>query len=83
ARKIGWHIYEGLFALNQDFEAVPLLAEDYEVSEDGKTYTITLREGVSFHNGEPVTAEDAKASIERWLKVSSVGKITNDHVESV
>ncbi|MGX7594280.1 ABC transporter substrate-binding protein [Planococcus plakortidis] len=83
ARKIGWHIYEGLFALNQDFEAAPLLAEDYEVSEDGKTYTITLREGVTFHNGEPVTAEDAKASIERWLKVSSVGKITNDHVESV
>ena len=83
ARKLGWHIYEGLFAMNQDFEAAPLLAEDYEVSEDGKTYTITLREGVTFHNGEPVTAEDAKASIERWLKVSSVGKITNDHVESV
>lgn len=83
ARKIGWHVYEGLFALNQDYEAVPLLAEDYQVSEDGKTYTINLREGVTFHNGEAVTAKDAAASIERWLKVSSVGKITNEHVESI
>ncbi len=83
ARKIGWHIYEGLFALNQDYEAVPLLAEDYEVSEDEKTYTIRLREGIQFHNGEQLTADDAAASIERWLKVSSVGKITNEHVESI
>ncbi|MDZ5712767.1 ABC transporter substrate-binding protein [Jeotgalibacillus haloalkalitolerans] len=83
ARKIGWHIYEGLFALNQDYEATPLLADSYEVSEDGQTYTINLREGLTFHNGEEVTAEDAVASVERWLKISSVGKITNEHVESV
>lgn len=83
ARKIGWHIYEGLFALNQDYESVPLLAESYEVSEDGKTYTIDLREGLSFHNGDAVTAEDAAVSVKRWLQVSSVGQITNDHVESV
>ncbi|MCA0972193.1 ABC transporter substrate-binding protein [Halobacillus litoralis] len=83
ARKIGWHIFEGLFALNQDYEAKPLLAESYEVSEDGQTYTINIREGVTFHNGDPVTAEDAVASLNRWLKVSSVGEITNEHVESV
>jgi peptide/nickel transport system substrate-binding protein len=46
-------------------EIVPLLAEDYEVSEDGKTYTFTLREGVTFSNGDEFTAEDVKFSIER------------------
>ncbi|MBA2174826.1 hypothetical protein H0266_07970 [Halobacillus locisalis] len=83
ARKIGWHIFEGLFALNQDYEAKPLLADSYEVSEDGKTYTIDLREGLTFHNGEEVTSKDAVASLERWLKVSSIGEITNQHVESL
>ncbi|MFJ6414694.1 ABC transporter substrate-binding protein [Terribacillus saccharophilus] len=82
-RKIGWHIYEGLFALDHDYQVRPLLADDYTVSDDKKTYTITLRDGLKFHNGQDVTAEDAKASIDRWLKVSSVGKITASHIDSV
>jgi peptide/nickel transport system substrate-binding protein len=46
-------------------EIVPLLAEDYEVSEDGKQYTFTLREGVTFSNGDEFTAEDVAFSIDR------------------
>ncbi len=48
-------------------ELVPNLATDYTVSDDGKTYTFTLREGVLFHNGRELTAEDVKYSLERTL----------------
>ncbi|WP_265182375.1 ABC transporter substrate-binding protein [Geomicrobium sp. JCM 19055] len=50
------------------------MAESYELSDDGKTYTIALREGVQFHNGEEMTAEDVVASMNRWLTVSSRAK---------
>lgn len=69
--EIGVHVYESLFAMNQDYEPVPVLAESYEVSEDGMVYTIKLREGVKFHNGEEMTADDVVASMNRWLEVSA------------
>ncbi len=55
-------IYQGLFYEAADGEAKPLLAESYEVSEDGLTYTFQLREGVKFHNGKDMTAEDVAYS---------------------
>lgn len=55
-------IYQGLFYEGADGTAEPLLAKSYEVSDDGKTYTIKLREGVKFHNGEDMTAEDVAYS---------------------
>ncbi|HEX9609088.1 MAG TPA: ABC transporter substrate-binding protein [Candidatus Paceibacterota bacterium] len=51
-------VYSGLMRPNADGTLVPDLAERYEISEDGVTYTFTLRDGVAFHNNEPVTAED-------------------------
>jgi peptide/nickel transport system substrate-binding protein len=60
-----YNVYENLVQLDQDGEIVPGLAEEWEVSEDRKTYTFTLRDGVTFTNGEEFTAEDAKFSIER------------------
>ena len=47
------------------------VASDYEISEDAKTYTFTLRDGVTFHDGSAVTAEDVKYSIERFAENSS------------
>ncbi|WP_274426031.1 ABC transporter substrate-binding protein [Chelativorans sp. YIM 93263] len=58
-------IYEGLTAIDQDLSVVPGLAENWEVSDDGLTYTFTLAEGVTFHDGSEFTAEDVAASIER------------------
>jgi peptide/nickel transport system substrate-binding protein len=55
-------MYQGLFYEAPDGQAVPLLAQGYEVSEDGKTYTIKLREGVKFHTGAAMTAEDVAYS---------------------
>lgn len=58
------NVYEGLFKLTDDGQVENLLAEGYEVSDDGLVYTVTLREGVTFHSGKALTSEDVKASIE-------------------
>ncbi|AUM73117.1 ABC transporter substrate-binding protein [Paracoccus jeotgali] len=59
------NVYEALFRLNDDGSVEPVLAADHTVSEDGLTHTFTLREGVTFHSGDPLTAADVKHSIER------------------
>ena len=59
------NVYEALFRLNDDGSVVPVLAADHTVSEDGLTHTFTLRDGVKFHSGDPLTAADVKYSIER------------------
>lgn len=59
------NVYETLVTLDQEGNIVPALAESYEVSEDGLTYTFTLRSDVAFSNGEAFTAADAVFSIER------------------
>ncbi|NHF73953.1 ABC transporter substrate-binding protein [Paracoccus xiamenensis] len=59
------NVYEALFRLNDDGSVVPVLAADHTVSEDGLTHTFTLRDGVTFHSGDPLTAADVKYSIER------------------
>lgn len=71
--EIGYTMFETLFAYDSNFEPIPMLAEDYNVSDDGTVHTFTLRQGVSFHNGDEMTAEDAVASIERWGAISGVG----------
>ena len=60
------NIYEALLGRNENVEVVPLLAESYENTSD-TTWTFTLREGVTFHNGEPFNAESAAFSIQRMI----------------
>ncbi len=60
------HIYETLYDLTPEGEIVPLLATGAEMSEDGLTWTLTLRDDVVFHNGAPLTAEVVKGSMERF-----------------
>jgi peptide/nickel transport system substrate-binding protein len=59
------NLYEPLLFWNNDFELEPALADSVEPSKDAKTWTITMRQGVTFHNGKPVTANDAWLSIQR------------------
>lgn len=59
------NVYESLVRLDESGEIQPALAEDWTVSEDRKTYTFTLREGVKFSNGADLTSEDVKFSYER------------------
>ena len=65
------NIYETLVTQNKEQQAVPMLAESIETSDDGLTYTFNLRQGVKFHNGKEMTAEDVVASMNRWLVKSS------------
>ncbi len=65
SREILFNIYEGLVKPDQDGNLKPAIASDYTISDDGKVYTFTLRDGVKFHDGQTVTAEDVKYSIER------------------
>jgi peptide/nickel transport system substrate-binding protein len=71
---IGYCAYEGLFTYDADYAPIPELVAEHTVSEDGLTHTMALRQGVMFHNGEPLTAADAIASVERWGRISGVGQ---------
>lgn len=68
-REICWHMGESLFDLDSNFFPKPGLAESHSVSEDGFVHTVKLREGVLFHNGKEMTAEDVVASVVRWIDV--------------
>lgn len=68
-REVLFNIFEGLVKPNSDGEMIPAVAEKYTLSEDGTAYTFTLREGVKFHNGQTVTAEDVVYSINRCAAV--------------
>jgi peptide/nickel transport system substrate-binding protein len=60
-------MFEGLVTLEPGTtNVVPGLASDWEVSEDGMTYTFTLQEGVTFHDGEPLNAEAVCFNFDRW-----------------
>ena len=83
SRNHGYLIYDTLFAMDENFEVQPQMAEGYEVSEDGLTYTITLRDGLTFHDGSPVTAEDVVASLERWGARDGMGQQLMDATESL
>jgi peptide/nickel transport system substrate-binding protein len=86
ASTTAWQLYDSLVWLNDDNEIEPALAESWEISDDGTEYTFYLREGVSFHNGEPFNADAVVFSWERakdagfeysdqWQEASSVEKI--------
>jgi len=59
------NVFEGLTRFMGDGSVVPGLAESWEISEDGQTYTFKLREGVTFHDGSTMDAEDVKFTLDR------------------
>ncbi|MGM0560732.1 MAG: ABC transporter substrate-binding protein [Pseudomonadota bacterium] len=81
-RNHGYMIYDVLLAQDEDFQPHPQMA-DWEVSDDNLVYTFTLRDGLKFHDGEPVTAEDVVASLERWGEVDSGGQQIFDVTDSL
>lgn len=65
------NVYDTLIALDpaEDFALVPGIATAWDVSEDGKTYSFTIRDGVTFHSGNPLRAEDVAWSLQRAVKL--------------
>ncbi|WP_018240367.1 ABC transporter substrate-binding protein [Ensifer sp. BR816] len=68
------NIFETLVTLDANMKVQPGLAQSWRVSEDGRTYRFTLRPGIRFHDGEPLTSKDVVASLKRWQAYSLTGK---------
>ena len=75
-------VYDTLFAVNSKLEPKPQMAEGFTVSDDGRTYLIKLRDGLKFHNGEPVRAQDCTPSLARWAVRDTLGQTVAKFVDS-
>jgi peptide/nickel transport system substrate-binding protein len=75
SRNHGYMIYDVLFALDDNLTVQPQMVNTWEVSQDRLRYTFTLRDGLRWHDGQPVTSADVIASLERWGQRDSQGKL--------
>ena len=84
-KEVLFNIYEGLVKPDKDGNLIEAVASDYAISDDAKVYTFTLRDGVKFHNGNDVTAEDVKYSIDRCADTSNGDPLVSAYsiIESV
>ena len=81
-RDHGYMVYDTLLATDSNFKIQPQMA-DWKVSDDKLTYTFTLRDGLKWHDGAPVTAEDCVASLKRWGKNDNMGQKLMDFTASL
>jgi peptide/nickel transport system substrate-binding protein len=81
-RDHGYMVYDTLLATDANFKIQPQMA-DWKVSDDKLTYTFTLRDGLKWHDGTPVAAEDCVASLKRWGKNDGMGQKLMDFTASI
>src|SRR5688572_2463767 len=81
-RNHGYMVYDTLFSIDEKFQVKPQMVDKWEMSKDGLTYTFTLRDGLKFHDGQPVKSADCIASIERWSKRDALGQKLAEATES-
>lgn len=81
-RDHGYMVYDTLLATDSSFKVQPQMA-DWKVSDDKLTYTFTLRDGLKWHDGAPVTAEDCVASLKRWGRNDGMGQKLMDFTASI
>lgn len=81
-RNHGYMVYDTLLSLDSKFTPKPQMAE-YAISDDKLTYTFTLRDGLKWHDGTPVTAEDCVASLKRWGTRDTSGQVMFDKTASL
>lgn len=71
---VSQNFYETLYTMNENYEPAPMLAESYEANEDNTKYTFKLRQGILFHDGTEMKAEDVAASMNYWIEKSTRAK---------
>jgi peptide/nickel transport system substrate-binding protein len=81
-RDHGYMVYDTLLATDSHFKIQPQMA-DWKVSDDKLTYTFALRDGLKWHDGTPVTADDCVASLKRWGKADGMGQKLMDFTASL
>ena len=74
-RNHGYMVYDTLFALDSNLKIQPQMVDTWKMSDDKLTWTFTLRDGLEFHDGQPVTSDDVIASLKRWAARDSLGQI--------
>ena len=74
-KEVMFNVFEGLVKPTSNGDLIPAVAEKYTVSDDYLTYTFTLREGIQFHNGDAVTAEDVVYSLKRVAAPTETGVV--------
>jgi peptide/nickel transport system substrate-binding protein len=78
------HFFETLFTFDKNWKVTPLLAESMpDITEDGKVYTIKLRQGLIFHDGSAMDSTDVVASLKRWTELASRGKQTGGNIDKI
>lgn len=82
-RNHGYMVYDTLFAVDANLKIQPQMVDTWKVSDDGLTYTFTLRAGLKWHDGKPVTAADCIASLKRWGKRDGMGQKLMDFTKSM
>ena len=82
-RNHGYMIYDTLFAMDEKGEIKPQMVERFTESPDKRTYSFTLRDGLLFHDGQPVTSEDVIASLKRWGARDALGQKLMTFVEGM
>ncbi len=75
-------VYDTLFALDADLKPQPQMVDSYTVSDDKLVYTFKLRDGLQWHDGKPVTAEDCVQSVKRWASRDGVGQRLLAHTQA-
>src|SRR5262249_55401095 len=80
-RNYGYLVYDTLFAMDEEFNIRPQMADTVTTSPDGLVTTITVRDGLEWHDGTPVTAEDCVASLKRWQARDSMGQKLADFLK--
>jgi peptide/nickel transport system substrate-binding protein len=81
-RDFGYMVFDTLLATDSNFKVQPQMA-DWKISDDKLTYTFTLRDGLKWHDGPPVTAEDCVASLKRWGKADGMGQRLMENTASI
>ena len=81
--RYGYLVYDTLFAFDSKFQVHPQMVDTWTVSPDNLTYSFTLRPGLVFHDGQPVTAADCVASLKRWMTKVSAGQVLAKFVGSL
>ncbi len=78
----GYYVFDTLYSVGPDGVSKPQMAEGHEISADGRVWTIKLRDGLKFHDGEPVRAADCIASVLRWMGPDPFGQLLADALDS-
>ena len=82
-KEVMFNVFEGLMKPTPEGDLIPAVAEKYEVSDDQLVYTFTIRDGIKFHNGQPVTAGDVVNSITRCIEPSEAGVLAVEPLSAV